>query len=458
MNDRMHNLYDSVRKGNIAELRLYLQSGGNPNAVIHNEHLLYINKDKNLDVYKLLIEYGTDVNVKNSVGNTILHKDINFPEYKIPYELYQLVLNTKKFDINSRGGGWGESILQGVTDVKSLESLLKFGVNPNIRNYDDETPLMVLAGICKSKSNCRKLIELLALYGTDVNYMTKEIKTRGYVSRSGSTALSLFKDKDLKELLVLMGAKNTGNIKILEDYVVDYFSRTNTEYINTYLKNGGDPNMVIETHTLINFIDVFEPFKVLVDAGADWRKMENLGTPFYIRFNGDDHFKMVNYIMFKFPGQLNVNRLTKMLFYQTKITNLKFLLENKANPNTTNYLGKTPIYDIMYEIKEIYVDDEKEEREAKHAIEVLTLLSKYRINIDHRDNQGNTLMHFMSNKTVMNFLYKNGASIDIKNNLGVSVREMVKSGTPHYENLRLNKKRRGRQDGNIKKKVARYIV
>jgi hypothetical protein len=320
---------------------------------------------------------------------------------------------------------------------------------------------MTLSGYFKHgkiKGSVIDLIGLLSFYGADINYVTKEVKTGDYVSIPGTRAVDLF-DDNIKYHLVLLGARVENlDLKLMGDYVdiCEHFREEDVKYIKTFLRNGGDPNMGI------GYVRKFNKFKLLVDAGGDWEKDYPGFAPHWERESKDgieNEFKKVKYLIEKFPGQFDINRTDKygntILGFFPELHQIRFLLENKADPNIPDRYGQTPLMNILFEIETVMVGNMYDVKDAKKLIDVLKLFAEYKTNFDHQDSDGNTVMHQIKNRVVLEFMYNNGASIDIKNKKGITPRDMLNGS----RSARIQQgRKRTNPTQNLARKVSRYVV
>ncbi len=126
-----------------------------------------------LDIFKLLLKHGADVNAKNNFGGTPLHSSIMYnssDETKI-VEMAELLLKHGA-DVNAKDNGGLTPLHTGAHNAKNnqisvemAELLLKYGADPNTKDKDGRTPLHWAAW----NINSHKFAELLLKHGADVN-------------------------------------------------------------------------------------------------------------------------------------------------------------------------------------------------------------------------------------------------------------------------------------------------
>ena len=127
----------------------------------NNENILFLTFDNKPLFNWLLNNLNYDINITNEQGYTILIKTIIEKDNKLLNKIIKLpniILDkpTTSPPLNSL-------ILS--KNIKGIESLLKYGANPNIIDSQLKTPL-IYSVLIKNIDICKKLIE----YGADVNF------------------------------------------------------------------------------------------------------------------------------------------------------------------------------------------------------------------------------------------------------------------------------------------------
>jgi ankyrin repeat protein len=167
-----------------------------------------------VEIVKLLLDKGADINAKSGDGYTalilasayghaksgyiILNKNI-FASPNRYTEIVKLLLD-KGADINERDSDNATALLRasqnGLMEVVKL--LLNKGADVNVRNINDATPLMVA-----STGGHTEIVKLLLVKGADLNVKTK-------IDGVDYTALKIAKKKGWKEIITILekaGAK-----------------------------------------------------------------------------------------------------------------------------------------------------------------------------------------------------------------------------------------------------------
>lgn len=143
-----------------------LKNGSNPNFLFYDSSpLTYAILSKNIDIVKLLIQYGADLNLKNKSGLTPFSYLIKIIQSHYPKpEFYEiaLILLENGSNINTQDNQ-GNTVIFGVRDKKLLQFLIDNNINLNIRNNKGNNALdeMLLEYNYTGKD---ENIELLSFY------------------------------------------------------------------------------------------------------------------------------------------------------------------------------------------------------------------------------------------------------------------------------------------------------
>ena len=233
LNSKMINnaLFDAVYLGDIDIAKLLIENGADINTQkeFSDTPLHKAVREKNFDLVKLLIEYGADVNMQNHLGDTPLHRAVESARV----DLVKLLIENGA-DVNIKdNAGWTPlhmAALNGYYDVAKL--LIENGANVNIKGNTGWTPLHWAA-----YWNHINITKLLIEYGADVNIKNE----------SGCTPLheAAFKERyDIVKLLIENGAdpdirNNEGKTfldlcgpekrKNIEDFLKDYSTSKETK-------------------------------------------------------------------------------------------------------------------------------------------------------------------------------------------------------------------------------------
>ncbi|XP_069126979.1 LOW QUALITY PROTEIN: uncharacterized protein [Argopecten irradians] len=320
-----------------------LQSGTSPNrACVDNRAPLLVAIDNSdLDMVKLLIDHGADVNVTDSEGESALHYAT---QDTVEYEVMEVLLKAGA-DVNCLNM-WSRTALHYVCyggDLNKIELLVKIPqIRVDIHDEDGNTCLHALMtyeeGEFDDTEFWRRGFDLLIDAGVDINTANRTGKTALHMATEHKTSLPgailstlLDISKDLKPKLTDADGKTflhlfidgfsedsvlckllNNEFKAFKDWSPTYIK----DIINMEDRNGLTPFLIFlfsSSHVDVNILQRF------VRAGADVKKTNSLGrTPL--------HRKMM--------AELSGNRHHVC----------KILLDGGANTNTQDYFGMTPLF------------------------------------------------------------------------------------------------------------------
>ena len=118
-------------------LLLFIEKGVDVNTKCNGNTLLYkiANEYGDLELAKLLIEKGADVNVRDAQGDTPLHKSDNTKLAKL------LIENGADIKLRNNKGNTALHEAVAKNNIKTAQLLIDKGVNVNVRNNFGQTPL-----------------------------------------------------------------------------------------------------------------------------------------------------------------------------------------------------------------------------------------------------------------------------------------------------------------------------
>ena len=135
-----NKLYEAVQKGNVEQVKKLLEKGANPNSYYFGAYdareyyetpllaLMHYSKDDKqaLEIMKVLINAGADVNARNRSYSTALHYNYGIEKLKL--------LVQAGADVNARNM-YGRTPLFGARDEK-IKLYIKAGADVNARDYE----------------------------------------------------------------------------------------------------------------------------------------------------------------------------------------------------------------------------------------------------------------------------------------------------------------------------------
>ena len=278
-------LHTAIVKGEI-DAQKYLDGGGNPNGLsTYGSSLLHSATRKgNLPLMKLLIDRGTDINIKGNRQETPLHK----AKDKSTAEL----LLTNGAEVNARNQE-GNTPLHSMwrLDLDVVEVLLKYGADPNVAGFDGRTPLYYVRNSEQAKlllenganpnvkdkdrykyspleiilraekieiSEKIEIAKALIDYGADVNLK----------NTIGNTLLHKTYDRAIGKLLIENGAdvnarNNQGKTPL-------HYAIRREENAKLLIENGADVNTKDnEGKTPIDYAEKQKIIELLIENGAE---------------------------------------------------------------------------------------------------------------------------------------------------------------------------------------------
>ena len=334
-----------------------------------------LNTESILEIIKLLISSGADLDLCNSSGNTALIQAIQSNNLTVAYLLIK-----SKADLNIQGKYEGTALHEACSlqNGELVETLLKNGANPNIQDSNKNTPLIIA---CLNKSDYPfdpAIPPLLLAYGADPNIRQIFGRTALMAACSSCSEVEVdallragadVKIEDYEGLTALSFATNKLNVK-MTNLLVAYGADPNQQDENKITQimrasfNGkvdavklllsikADPNLTEEdglTALMLacqnNDIDVAS---VLVEAGASLDIQDNNGMTALMSAADEGNLKIVKLLV---GAGANVNvqdnkgftaLITAILQEQYLVAH--YLIESNANLNIAVKSGKTALH------------------------------------------------------------------------------------------------------------------
>lgn len=392
-----------------------------------------------------LLNDSVDVNQSLSDGSSALHWAVFHQQYAVLEALLKkrAQANSKnKFDVTPL------EIAVQAGDLKAVEFLLAHDADPNLARTNGESPLMFAARVGRVKP-VRALLDAEADPNAATDY--------------GQTALMWAANEghaDVVRILLESGAERDAALD--SGFNAFFFAVRNghREVVRLFLDRGVDVNRAMsvnrggrlaprkETSALILAIENghFELAKMLLESGADPNDQRTRFGPLHTltwvrkpnRGDGEDgqpapqgsgsltslqlvdellkHGAEINLRLAKNPGG-SINREGATPFFMAADTAdlplMKKLLEQGADPTTTNVDGSTPL--MMAAGLGTYAPGEEAGTEEE-AIEAVKLLLELGVDINAKDKNGETAMHGAAYKNLPNMvrlLHERGADYDI---------------------------------------------
>ena len=171
-----NKLYEAVQKGNVEQVKKLLEKGANPNSYYFGAYdareyyetpllaLMHYTEDgeQALEIMKVLINAGADVNARNRSYSTALH--YNYTDI----EKFKLLIQSGA-DVNARNM-YGRTPLFGAGE-KNIKLYIKAGADVNARDYEGLSALFHVSVNPKKHSTA----ELLQVYGAKLTPYEKRL-------------------------------------------------------------------------------------------------------------------------------------------------------------------------------------------------------------------------------------------------------------------------------------------
>lgn len=199
----------------LKEMRLLLLFNGDPDIQSFSDKKTALHVAAqlgNIELMDLLLSYNADINRADSNDWTALHYAANYNNNESVQFLLMHNADSKALN-NKKQSALVLAIQQG--NLASAELLALANSDVNAVDHEGNSPLHYAAVL--EKSNAKKIVELLLLFGADINIKNKENKTPFMNSCSGPSSL-------VSDTLMLHGAEVTFDF-LLPQARQDFFLR-----------------------------------------------------------------------------------------------------------------------------------------------------------------------------------------------------------------------------------------
>jgi ankyrin repeat protein len=190
---------------------------------------------------------------------------------------------------------------------------------------------------------------------------------------------------------ILFGPRTKSISRIIE--------KGNLDELNNFIKDGGNVNETYDDRSLLHFAidncgkNYFEVIELLINNGADINSNQS-------------YYK-----------EIPLHRLCARI--RPRMDVIKLLLERGSKVNVENITGKTPVFYCNFSF----------------SVELLNLLISYGADIKHTDKYNNTILHddyvmcgdFDDFEEYLKVIISHGVNINSKNNLGQTPLNLCKN-------------------------------
>ena len=317
-----------------------------------------------LEIVRLLIELGADVNFASNVsGMTPLNwaKDLVIVKYLIEHGA-----DPARLDNN------GRNAIFHAANAESLDFLVTAGANPKILDTRGQSALFSVEGY--------DTVEMLVKLGLDPNHLNKK----------GKTALHTNKDISAVKALLDLGASVA-----IEDFEgqTPLFKSIKDDISLTLISHGADVNhRDKEGRTPFFFATSFVKADALVKLGANPNVYDNNGRTPLQRYDACIYCFQFQVAAGADPNLLDRNGASPLHMPMYRSEHKQALLDVGANPNlreTQSGLGLTPLH-------------------TNHYRDHIIMLANAGANINARNIKGQTPLHyaarFFKSETVLTLL------------------------------------------------------
>ena len=389
---------------NVGMMQSLLSKGANVNCQQDDQrtplHLAAYHRE--LKVARVLVERNADVNSRDKEGKTplfLLLEDSSLNEDSDNIlELARLLLEhgtdtnirtTKEWTMLHAAAFWGR--------LEIAKLLLEHGANPNVENDEGSTPLhQVPAGIYDSRGRGVDIARLLLEHGADVDARKK----------NGRTPLhsAAFRGRlDIVQILLGHSANpnmenNQGSTPLHQVSQSKYSSQEHSVSIarlllehdvdvNARKKNGFTP---LHSAALNGRLEIAQ---VLLDHGANSNAVDEIReTALHLvsrgEYNSQDLGVRISRLLLKHGADVHAKNkyhhtALSLAAFNGRLEITRLLLDNGANPNVENDQGSTPLHLLS----------QGQYDSPEHGVGIVRLLLERGIDVNVSDRHQKTPLH-----------------------------------------------------------------
>jgi ankyrin repeat protein len=408
--------------GNARQLGLCLATGLDKDMILGSSGATLLHRtaswsqDDALEVMRLLLAHGADVNVKDLMGMTPLHlvAESWYPLVDVSEPIQMLMQSGANIDAANNAGRVALHLALRRSCVSAVELLLYHGADPNKVDYQRRSPLYYAMKSCRSS----EMVTLLLEHGADlktedhrgdsplhyalhydrspemVQLLLQHGADLNHVNRNGRTPLytAIRYCPEMVELLLKEGADPNHADSMAESlvhYAVHYAPRdrldpcVDSSPLALLLQHGADPNKVDHNSmTPLHWVSCLDPekIKLLLKHGADPNIADDKGmTRLHYALSGIIWIcpKVVRLLLDHGtdPNKGDVDGKTALHYAVPNPGIVALLLERRADPNKGDAEGRTP---LQYLLRKLDDSDDWRQKENERICESVRVLMNAR--------------------------------------------------------------------------------
>ena len=389
------SFFERVRAGDLSAVRLFIAAGMDITKVrdkFYRTAVMYAAEDGHVEVVRLLLEHGADINAPSKYGSTAW----NFAAWGGHVEVVRLLLEHGA-DINAQNDDGTTALMSAASGgrVEVMRFLLEHGADINAQNDDGTTALMIVAR--NAQENHVEVMRFLLEHGADINAQDNRGRTAlmyPYTDflRQNSVEVMRFllehganinaQDNDGYTALMRASGGDVEGVRLLLEHGADIHAQNNNgDTALMRAASGGD----------------VEVMRLLLEHGADINAQNN---------NGDTAWSLAKGEVVRF---LNLRVAAR----EGDVEVMRLLLEHGADINAQSFAGTTPLILAAW----------------RGHVEVVRLLLEHGADINVQDNDGETALMVAAEEgyvEVVRLLLEHGADINAQNNNGDTALSLAK--------------------------------
>lgn len=370
-----------------------------------NTPFLHASGNSTIEVVTKLIAHGADINAKNRLNETALHRAISHNNNANNALKFVNLFISKKLAINAKNndGTTPLHLAVATSRIKIITKLLAAGANVNAKDNQNHTPIFSILQTNSPYRHTEKILDLLIQNKAKINIKNNTGRTPIYYAVRFSTA-------NVVENLLAHGADVTTTYNSYKrtllhlavarsdkhaEKIIDLLIQKKTP-INAKDGSGYDPIYYAVQYSTVNVVEKL--FAHGVKANAVYSSKRTL-LHIAVTRNDNHAEKMIDLLIQKkllinAKDSSNDTPLFVAIHYSTMST-VKKLIAAGANITTNGAENKTLLHAIAD--REAHDDD---------VMKLIDLLVQKKVSINAKDHYGNTPLHLAAKYSVQKLIGK----------------------------------------------------